>query len=178
MMGSVARQKQSRRFLDVECPGEPAWVRGREHPQQGCWWHKSGRRGWGSCWHPEIPEIHWFLYSEGHWAQESLPRQGVGASSSKRCWNIKSSLLQDTQGSCRQTFNTKPRFWPRNTMLFSCFCTKIPHIKLSHTIMLEKFDLTGIFVSKLFLLNTRLKPGQCREYCWDFLFLHLSTFFV
>lgn len=56
---------------------------------------------------------------QGLWPQESLPRQAVRSSSSKTYWTTKSSLLQDTQGSCRQTFNTNPRSWPRNTVL--CF---------------------------------------------------------
>lgn len=75
IMDNGVRHKQSRGFLDVECtdeqfPADAAWVRGRECPQQGCWWHKTGRRGWGSFWHPEIPEIHRFLHCEGHWPQE------------------------------------------------------------------------------------------------------------
>lgn len=116
IMDNGVRHKQSRRFLDVECideeiPADAAWVRGREDPQQGCWWYKTGRSGWyarGSCWHPEIPEIHWFLYCEGNGPQEQSVQ------------TTKSSLLQDTPAWARevQTFNTNPKFWPRDTLLF------------------------------------------------------------
>lgn len=123
--GQCSKAQAAQQFLDVGCTGESvpagaAWGRGAEHPQQG--WQEGLRVMLASrdSTNPlDSFEIHGFLYCEGLWTQEGLPRQAVRSSSSKRCWTTKSSLLQDTQGSCRQTLNTNPRLWPTNTVLFS-----------------------------------------------------------